>query len=415
MEKVVNSQLTKYLNDNDCLCQAQHGFITGRSTLTNLLQCDKYISECLIACNPFDIISFDFCKAFDKVPHQCVLNAASELDSALAWIASFLTERTQRVKVNNCLSNRRDVISGTMQGSVLGPTLYIIAINPLLRSIELPVGAFADDIKLVANVRIHTKSEVQSVINKIADWAKLHHMPISFEKTAVMHCGSNQPKNVYELNDQPIIVVENYKDLGVYMSSDSKFSVQYEKVVSKAAKAAYAIRRIFKSRQQRLMWPAFQAYILPIITYCSPVWNPNLQRDIDLVKRVQRSFTKAIRGFKDKSYSDRLHTLSALSLHQRRTLSDMVTVHKIVYNKMLCTPANLGLSLVTSNTRANGVRLTQQRATSKVCAAHFMCRAPSQWNKLPAHIINNKSLPCFKKLLKKKFKTAYNMILIQDC
>ena len=46
-------------------------------------------------------------------------------------------------------------------------------------------------------------------------------------------------------------------------------------------------------------------------------------------------------------------------------------------------PADIGLSTVTSNVRGKDIRIVQQKASNAECAAHFKCRAASQWNKQP--------------------------------
>ena len=85
-----------------------------------------------------------------KAPHQCVVDAAAHLGicgMALKWISSFITGRTQQVKVGESLSCTSDVISGVIQGSILGPVLFIMLKNSLLHLIKLPLGGFADDLK----------------------------------------------------------------------------------------------------------------------------------------------------------------------------------------------------------------------------------------------------------------------------
>ena len=97
LEKVVYKQLVGYLNDANKLHSAQNGFTNSRSTITNLLQFDAYISECIVAKHSYVIVMFDFCKAFDKAPHQCIFDAAASFDlssKAIKWIESFLTGRT---------------------------------------------------------------------------------------------------------------------------------------------------------------------------------------------------------------------------------------------------------------------------------------------------------------------------------
>ena len=159
---MVAKQLIYYLNFYGKLHSSQHGFTASRSTLSNLLQFDKYITDCLNL-HSFDIFSFDFCKAFVKAPHQCIIVAASELGidgKALAWIASYLEKRTQQVKVGNVLSSTSYVMSGLIQGSVLRPAFYVMLSNSLLSAINLPLEAFPDDLKFLANVTNHTKREV---------------------------------------------------------------------------------------------------------------------------------------------------------------------------------------------------------------------------------------------------------------
>ena len=69
VEKIFIKQLTLFLEYNHILHQSQHGFIHGRSTLTNLLSFDNRIVDILSKGHPHDIITIDFKKAFDKASH----------------------------------------------------------------------------------------------------------------------------------------------------------------------------------------------------------------------------------------------------------------------------------------------------------------------------------------------------------
>ena len=74
LERVVHKQLVQFLSDRKLLSQAQHGFIAGRSTVTNMLTFDKYIGGYLMSKHPYNVISLDFQKkAFDKAPHAPLL------------------------------------------------------------------------------------------------------------------------------------------------------------------------------------------------------------------------------------------------------------------------------------------------------------------------------------------------------
>ena len=130
--------------------------------MTQLLIATEYWTEALNCGDSVDIIYFDFKKAFDSVPHERLLIKlkAYGIDGLLLhWIECFLTNRKQRVTVNESFSPWSDVISGIPQGSVLGPVLFSIYINDLPKEIVNPVLLFADDTKIFSKVRRNSSLE----------------------------------------------------------------------------------------------------------------------------------------------------------------------------------------------------------------------------------------------------------------
>ena len=102
-----------------------------------------------------DVIYLDFQKAFDKVPHQRLLlklKAHGIGDGIIDWIEQWLTDRRQHDVVDGEVSNRKSVLSGVPQGSVLGPILFLIYINNLDDNITNNVLKFADDSKVIRMV-----------------------------------------------------------------------------------------------------------------------------------------------------------------------------------------------------------------------------------------------------------------------
>ena len=95
-----------------------------------------------------DIGILDFSKAFDKVAHSRLVQKLEFYGirgKPLQWINSFLSNRTQQVVVEGSYSTPCKVTSGVPQGSVLGPTLFLIYINDLVTDIQSTVRLFADD------------------------------------------------------------------------------------------------------------------------------------------------------------------------------------------------------------------------------------------------------------------------------
>ena len=106
-ESIIKDRLVQHLNEHELLRNSQHGFTSGRSCLTNLLDFFESASKELDSGNDVDLVYLDFCKAFDKVPHCRLikkLHAHGIRGKVLEWIKSWLSGRRQRVCVDGSLS-----------------------------------------------------------------------------------------------------------------------------------------------------------------------------------------------------------------------------------------------------------------------------------------------------------------------
>ena len=114
MESIVRDRLVKHMTEHDLFCDAQHGFVPGRSCMTQLITTLELWSEILDSGSPIDAIYLDIRKAFDTVPHQRLmkkLEAYGINDRTLGWIENFLHDRRQRVVVNGKMSTWAVLIS----------------------------------------------------------------------------------------------------------------------------------------------------------------------------------------------------------------------------------------------------------------------------------------------------------------
>ena len=153
LEKIVRKAVMKHLDENKIITKDQHGFMTGRSCSTQLLDAIDIWTEILEDGGSIDVIYTDFQKAFDSVPHNRLAEkvaACGIRGHLLDWIKDFLSNRTQSVVVNGTRSGEGKVTSGIPQGSVLGPLLFVIYINDLPLCAKNYVKMFANDVKLFA-------------------------------------------------------------------------------------------------------------------------------------------------------------------------------------------------------------------------------------------------------------------------
>ena len=111
------------------------------------------------------LLSTDFSKAFDKLPHHVILDACRRFDlpdSIVGWVSSFLSNRKQRVFINSKVSEWVSIPSGVPQGSVLGPILFCLAVDNLKAVCDNSVIVkYADDVLLLHFVRHASDDQLQ--------------------------------------------------------------------------------------------------------------------------------------------------------------------------------------------------------------------------------------------------------------
>ena len=157
------------------LTPLQHGFIPGRSCVTQLILVLHKLGSSLDAGDEVDVIYLDFSKAFDWVPHERLLHKLSLLGiqgSLHAWFTDYLSSRSQCVVIDGVFSPWVPVTSGFPQGSILGPLLFLLYINdlPNVPSPSTSIALFADDAKCYRVVRnAEDCSSLQHHISSVYD------------------------------------------------------------------------------------------------------------------------------------------------------------------------------------------------------------------------------------------------------
>lgn len=416
MESMIKEGMLKHLEVNSVVTNAQHGFMSSRSCLTNLLEALENWTKALDDGYGIDIVYLDFRKAFDSVPHQRLLaklKGYGITGKVWEWIESFLTTRTMRVGVRNTFSKWFDVTSGVPQGSVLGPLLFLLFVNDLPQWITTNIRMFADDTKLWHKISSSLDSQqLQKDLDNLENWSSIWQLKFNPTKCKVMHVGHNEDTRYYITNGsyrEELESVEEETDLGVHFTRDLKVRKQCLKSARKARKIIGLVRRHFRRMDKQDFLLIYKTYIRPHLEYCVQAWSPHLVKDIKCLERVQRSATKLVPSLMKHSYEERLQTLGLTTLQRRRERGDMIEVYKLLTGREKIEKKQF-FHLADSNYRLRGhsLKLRQERSRLDIRKYSFSQRVVKMWNSLPQNVVDAETVNGFKNALDEYWKDMDN-------
>ena len=351
----------------------------------------------------------DFSKAFDSVPHKCLLrklHSTGVCNNTLQWIDSFLTDRHQQVVVQRETSDKCDVTSGVPQGTVLGPLLFLAFINDLPSGMLSNVRLFADDCIVYRDIHSTRDTEIlQGDLNKLATWEKDWQMSFNASKCFQMRI-THKRKPIqakYRLGNVTLEEVQHHPYLGVELSRDLCWSTHIDQISSKANKMLGLLKRNLHSCSIRTKDIAYKSLIRPRLEYCSAVWDPRHKTDQDKLERVQhRAARFTLRDYsRESSVTKMLQELKWDTLKVRRSKARLTTLYKESHGLI---PTNISAHLQSQNptsckyqTRQKGTLKYNVIRSNKDCYRHSLYpKTIPEWNRLNDDIRNSKDIGTFK-------------------
>ena len=266
------------------ISKSQHGFVQGRSCVTQLLEVFDIIGSHLDCGGQIDAIYLDMSEAFDKVSHSKFIkkfkNHHGFGGNLLQWFGSYLSDRCQSVTIPpGGSSEYQPVSSGVPQGSILGPMLFLIFVNYLPEAVTAcDVASFADDTKIYKVIKTpENTSELQKDLDSLNSWANEAGMTFNTKKSKVMRisCKRNPVERSYSLNSKPLQLSEAEKDLGVWITENLTWSQQVTEVYMKANKLLGFIRRNSRSiKSTQIRRSIYLALVRSHLGHATQLWAP---------------------------------------------------------------------------------------------------------------------------------------------
>ena len=171
LERCILVQIRDHLKG--LISHVQHGFTTGRSCVTQLIEVLDCIGSQLDSGKQTDVIYLDMSKAFDTVSHSILASKRRQFNiigNALNWFKAYLHCRQMRVTVLGATSSQRPVTSGVPQGSRF--FLYVNDLPDVVMSSR--VASFADDTKLYHCIDYPTDAEsLQEDLHSLERWSEV--------------------------------------------------------------------------------------------------------------------------------------------------------------------------------------------------------------------------------------------------
>ena len=227
MQSILKDNIINHLEQNGLIRYSQHGFRAGRSCLTNLLYFMEIVTKKVDKELPVDVVYLDFSKAFDKVPHNRLINKIKThgIGYLVAnWIESWLSNIYQIVVINSHMSDWLPVLSGVPQGSVLGPIWSTVYINDLDVNLNSYVLKFADDAKVFSEV--HSLDKVANPQSDLDKWSEDWQMMLNAQKCKCLHIGHKNTYANYSIGDVEVTNSSCERDLGVVIDESLNYNRQ---------------------------------------------------------------------------------------------------------------------------------------------------------------------------------------------
>ena len=309
--------------------------------------------------------------------------------------------------IYNHSSQVTKVSSGVPQGSILGPLLFSIYIDQLCNiplSATSKIQLYADDILLHKPIGRDSTSDVanlQSDINSVAAWVKLSGLRLNTQKTKFVLISRlrHPPPIKLSVDGTTFSRVPSVTYLGVSISSDLSWASHIETVCCKAKRQIGLLHRHFHAGSPSCKSQLYKSLVLPILDYCSSLWDPNYAVHVNKPESVQKLAARFVSGRWNDNYDSLLNCLNWSELSTRRKKQKLSLRNRIVKGYSILPPSFFTPHPFPHLRHNHSLPLYHPPCRSTAHLSSFSVSVVPLWNHLPIDIVCAPSLYSFKKRL----------------
>ena len=348
--------------------------------------------------------------------------------TSLLWFKNYLAGRSQYVDVNGSKSDPLEIDISVIQGSTLGPILFLCYINDFFSATSLFSVLFADDTtclgqgKNLKNLTEYVNDELQ----KISNWFRSNKMAVNTAKTKFIvfrtrgkrvdpaDCIVLYNNNELGKDENPDLITPvqrvfnegeetSFKLLGVLFDEYLSFEDHVSSICAKISKSLFCINRVKNFVTPNALKMLYFAMVHSHINYCLTVYSC---ANITTLNRLKLKQKEAIRVISNVGYRD--HTERLFKKHGILPFEDLVKysilkfMHNFSHGRL---PFSYNETWI-SNRMCN-LNIQLRNADNLFIPAHHLATVkrfplfnfPKIWNEAP-DIKNNPSISVFLKNIK---------------
>ena len=416
VERVAKIRKDEHMTINNLHTPEEFGYKQNHNTETMMIGLTDEVLRGFDENQATIVIFLDLSAAFDTIDPDKLLQIMDEelgiTGNALKWFRSFLTGRTQRVKIHNEYSDCVEVPCGTPQGSVLGPPLFNTNVRSqpkVFQHCKFNTSSFADDSNgrrtFALSFQFHiVKHEIVECLKLVIEWSHCHFMKINPDKTEILLFYPPELHNEVLIKgvlfgDQCIRFSEWVKNVGVYLDKNLNMNLHINHVTSHCYKILKDIGSVKKNLEKEHRERLVHSVISSILDYCNCLFLNLSKENLFKLQKVQNAAARIILGRRRRdSARDALRELHWLNIESRVVFKTVLIVFKVL--RGACSD-NIQLTYKMFNGREDDFMLLHTPTfKTKYGKRIFEYNGSRLWNALPYKMRVEEDIGSFKKDLK---------------